>query len=64
MAEMHSQAFASSPIEFVPNSVRYTFNNLYICDNWTFPFPLFTGVKLGHMKNALFGFLTIAMYTT
>ena len=23
-----------------------------------------TGVKLGHMKNALFGVLTIAMYTT
>ena len=23
-----------------------------------------TGVKLGHMKNALFGVLTIVMYTT
>ena len=25
---------------------------------------IITGVKLGHMKNALFGVLTIAMYTT
>ena len=25
---------------------------------------IYTGVKLGHIKNALFGLLTIAMYTT
>ena len=25
---------------------------------------IYTGVKLGHMKNAHFGLLTIAMYTT
>ena len=30
MAEMHSQARASSPYELVPNILRYTFNNLYI----------------------------------
>ena len=30
IAEMHSQARASSPYELVPNILRYTFNNLYI----------------------------------
>ena len=30
MAEVHSQAHASSPYELVPNILRYTFNNLYI----------------------------------
>ena len=30
MAEMHSQARASSPYELVPNILRYTFNNLYL----------------------------------
>ena len=30
MAEMHSQARASSPYELFPNILRYTFNNLYI----------------------------------
>ena len=30
MAEMHSQARASSPYELVPNILRYTFNNLYM----------------------------------
>ena len=30
MAEMHSQAPASSPYELVPNILRYKFNNLYI----------------------------------
>ena len=30
MAEMHSQALASSPYELVPNILRYTFNNLFI----------------------------------
>ena len=30
MAEMHSQALASSAYELVPNILRYTFNNLYI----------------------------------
>ena len=30
MAEMTSQARASSPYELVPNILRYTFNNLYI----------------------------------
>ena len=28
MAEMHSQARASSPYGLVPNILRYTFNNL------------------------------------
>ena len=28
MAEMHSQAHASSPYELVPNILRYTFNNI------------------------------------
>ena len=28
MAEMYSQARASSPYELVPNTLRYTFNNL------------------------------------
>ena len=32
MAEMHSQARASSPYELVSNILRNTFNNLYLLD--------------------------------
>ena len=33
MARMHEPASASPPYERVPNILRYTFNNLFLCIN-------------------------------